>query len=29
MGTSPREGFNPYKPQHDAGMRMDPPPSLA
>src|SRR3979409_2758363 len=23
----PRDGFNPTTPQHDAGMRMEPPPS--
>ena len=25
----PLVGFNPTRPQHDAGMRIDPPPSLA
>src|SRR6478672_1407024 len=25
--TRPRDGFNPKSPQHDAGMRIDPPPS--
>ena len=28
-GLRPRVGFNPTRPQHDAGIRMDPPPSLA
>src|SRR4051812_37931097 len=27
--TRPRDGFSPNRPQHDAGMRIDPPPSLA
>src|SRR5580698_836056 len=25
----PRDGLNPKRPQHDAGMRIEPPPSLA
>src|SRR4051795_12452733 len=29
MGVSPRPGFRPTRPQHAAGMRVDPPPSLA
>jgi hypothetical protein len=32
IGTSglwPRVGFKPTRPQHDAGSRIDPPPSLA
>src|ERR1019366_644786 len=28
-GTRPRVGFSPKIPQHDAGMRIDPPPSVA
>src|SRR5690606_35840810 len=28
-GTSPRPGFNPTRPVHAAGMRIEPPPSLA
>ena len=28
-GTRPRAGFNPTSPQHEAGMRIDPPPSFA
>ena len=27
-GTRPNEGFNPNTPLNDAGMRMDPPPSV-
>src|SRR5262252_6037111 len=27
--TRPRVGFRPNSPQHDAGMRIDPPPSVA
>ena len=27
--TRPRDGFRPTSPQHDAGMRIEPPPSLA
>ena len=27
--TSPRDGFSPTRPQHAAGMRIDPPPSDA
>src|SRR5690606_38328367 len=29
MGTRPQVGFNPTRPQEAAGMRMEPPPSLA
>ena len=29
MGTLARVGFKPNKPQQDAGIRIDPPPSLA
>src|ERR1700677_316453 len=29
MEMRPRDGLNPTRPQHDAGMRIDPPPSLA
>ncbi len=29
VGTRPRLGLRPTSPQHEAGMRMDPPPSLA
>src|ERR1700722_2913160 len=28
-GTRPRVGFKPKRPQHEAGMRIEPPPSLA
>src|SRR5687768_1625884 len=28
-GTTPRPGFSPNRPQHAAGIRIDPPPSLA
>ena len=28
-GTRPRLGFRPTRPQHEAGIRIDPPPSLA
>jgi len=27
--TRPRDGFSPKTPQHEAGMRIEPPPSLA
>src|SRR5262249_19307408 len=27
--TRPRDGFSPKRPQHDAGIRIDPPPSVA
>jgi hypothetical protein len=27
--TRPRDGFRPTSPQHDAGMRIEPPPSFA
>ena len=27
--TRPRDGLSPTSPQHEAGMRIDPPPSLA
>src|SRR5580692_11033112 len=29
METRPRDGLKPNNPQHDAGMRIEPPPSLA
>ena len=29
MGTRPRDGFSPTSPVHAAGMRIEPPPSLA
>jgi hypothetical protein len=29
IGTRPRLGLSPNSPQHDAGMRIDPPPSVA
>ena len=29
IGSRPREGFNPTRPQQDAGIRIEPPPSLA
>ena len=29
IGRRPREGFNPTSPQQDAGIRIEPPPSLA
>ena len=29
MGTRPRVGLSPTSPQHDAGMRIEPPPSFA
>src|SRR5438477_10805091 len=29
LGTRPRLPFSPTRPLHDAGMRIDPPPSLA
>ena len=28
-GNRPRDGFSPTSPLHDAGIRIDPPPSLA
>src|ERR1700722_12911537 len=29
IDTRPRDGLSPNNPQHEAGMRMDPPPALA
>ncbi len=29
IGRRPRDGLSPTSPQHDAGIRIDPPPSLA
>ena len=29
LDTRPRDGFRPKRPQHDAGMRIEPPPSVA
>ncbi len=29
LDTRPRDGFSPKRPQHDAGIRIDPPPSVA